>query len=66
MTTTRALTLTVLTAAAAAFTLPAGAALGQEEAEWPRLDPVYCIYQEPIVVNGTTVYPGGRYCVPGP
>jgi hypothetical protein len=27
---------------------------------------VYCIYQDPVVVQGITVFPGGKYCVPGP
>lgn len=28
--------------------------------------PTYCVELGPLVVEGKTVYPGGRYCVPGP
>jgi hypothetical protein len=61
MTTTRALA--VLMLAATAATLPAGAAAAQEPDD---VESVYCVYQDPVTAYGITVYPGGRYCVPGP
>lgn len=62
MTPTRVLTILLLTSATA---LPAPAALAQEQPADVAAS-VYCVYQEPIVIDGVTVYAGGRYCVPGP
>jgi hypothetical protein len=62
MKTTSALVLSALVVSSVAAAAPAAAA----DVTDPEAAAVYCVYQDPIVVQGVTVYPGGKYCVPGP
>lgn len=59
--------LTTLVLSALALGAPAHAATASaSETEPAALDAVYCVTVGPGDVAGIPVYPGGKYCVPGP
>lgn len=62
-----ALGLPTLVLSALAFGAPAHATpASASETEPGAIDAVYCVTVGPGDVAGIVVYPGGKYCVPGP
>lgn len=56
----------VLLSFALASCVAAAAPAAADDSTTGTASAVYCVEKGPVVVEGTTVYPGGRYCVPGP
>jgi hypothetical protein len=63
----RIFSLSLLVLAASLIAAPAAvAATAPAPPAAASADSVYCVYLGPAGVGSTQLYPGGKYCVPGP